>query len=191
MNGRVQTYLPGGCYMKKLIIIAVLAAAITGFAAAGGLVFQLGAGYHSSYIGELPSDVDAGLADLKSMPLGVGGYAGLGFGFGEKKMFSIGAEFAPSWTMSFSPLGLSSFGYQARGFVKFKPAGILTVTGFGGYAGNSFSGGSLDSFKSSGDAVFGARLTILFLYAEYAAIMPWDMSAVYKHDIGIGFAFFK
>jgi len=191
LDGRIQSYLPGGFYMKKLILIAVLTAAITGFAAAGGLVFQLGAGYHSSYIGELPSDVDAGIAELKSMPLGIGAYAGLGFGFGEKKVFSVGAEFAPSWTMSFSPLGLSSFGYQARGFVKFKPADLFTITGFGGYAGNSFSGGSLESFKSSGNAVFGVRATLFFIYAEYAAIMPWDMSAVYKNDLGIGFVFFK
>jgi len=177
--------------MKKLLILAVLTAAVTGFAAAGGLVFQLGAGYHSSYVGELPSDVDAGLAELKNMPLGVGGYAGLGWGFGEKKMFSLGAEFAPSWTMSFDPMGLSNFGYQVRGFLKFKPAKMLTLTGFGGYAGNSFAGGSLDEMINAGNAVFGARLTVLFLYAEYAAEMPWDMSSVYKHDIGIGFAFFK
>jgi len=177
--------------LKKLIILAVLTAAVTSFATAGGLVFQLGAGYHSSYVGELPSDIDAGLADLKSMPLGVGAYAGLGYGFGEKKMFSLGAEFAPSWDMAFDPLGLSSFGYQARGFLKFKPAGIFTITGFGGYAGTSFVGGSLDSMKSAGNAVLGARVTVLFMYAEYAAVMPWDMSSVYKHDIGIGFAFFK
>ncbi|RKX83516.1 MAG: hypothetical protein DRP70_14700, partial [Spirochaetes bacterium] len=89
--------------MKKLIILTVLVAAVTGFAAAGGLVFQLGAGYHSSYIGELPSDIDAEIADLKSLPLGVGGYVGLGYGFGEKKMLSLGAEFAPSWDFSLNP----------------------------------------------------------------------------------------
>ena len=177
--------------MKKMIILLVLAAAVTGFASAGGLVFHLGAGYQSSYIGELPSDVDAGMATLKSMPLGVGGYAGVGFGFGEKKMISLGAEFAPSWTMSFNPIGLSNFGYQVRGFLKFKPAKIITLTGFGGYAGNSFTGGDLDTMISAGNAVFGARITALFIYAEYAVEMPWDLSAVYKHDIGIGFAFFK
>jgi len=177
--------------MKKLIILAVLAASITGFAAAGGLVFQLGAGYHSSYIGELPSDIDSGMAELKSMPLGVGGYVGLGYGFGEKKTFSLGAEFAPSWDMSFDPLGMSGFGYQARGFVKFKPAKIFTLTGFGGYAGNSFAGGDLDSMISDGNPVFGARLTVLFMYAEYAAVMSSDMSSIFKNDIGIGFAFFK
>jgi len=169
----------------------VLAVAVTGFVTAGGLTFQLGAGYHSSYIGELPSDVDAGIADLKSMPLGIGGYAGLGYGFGDKKMISLGAEFAPSWTMSFDPMGVNSFGYQVRGFLKFKPAKMFTLTGFGGYAGSSFGGGSLSEIQNAGNAVFGARLTVLFLYAEYAAEMPWDLSSVYKHDIGIGFAFFK
>jgi hypothetical protein len=32
---------------------------------------------------------------------------------------------------------------------------------------------------------------VLFLYAEYAAVMSSDMSNIYKNDIGIGFAFFK
>ncbi len=31
-------------------ILVILAAVITGFAAAGGLVFHRGAGYHSSYV---------------------------------------------------------------------------------------------------------------------------------------------
>ena len=183
--------LPGGFTMKKLIILTILAAAVTGFAAAGGLVFQLGVGYHSSYVGELPSDVDTALEDLQNMPLGIGGYVGLGYGFGEKKMFSLGAEFAPSWDMSFNPMGVSNFGYQARGFLKFEPAKFFTLTGFGGYAGSSFFGGDLDEWKSGGNVVWGARLTILFIYAEYAAEMPWDMSSVLKHDIGIGFAFFR
>ncbi len=178
--------------MKKLIILAVFFAAITGFAAAGGLVFQVGAGYASSYVGDLPSDIPAGADTLKSMPLGIGGYAGLGYGFGDKKMFSIGGEFAPSWTISFDPLGVSNWSYQIRGFLKFKPAGLLTITGFGGYADGRLSGGDIsDPIKSGGGVAFGARLTVLFIYAEYAAVMPSDFSSVYKHDIGIGFAFFK
>ncbi|MCD6343578.1 MAG: hypothetical protein J7L76_07320 [Spirochaetaceae bacterium] len=176
--------------MKKLIILTVLVAAVTGFAAAGGLVFQLGAGYHSSYIGELPSDIDAEIADLKSLPLGVGGYVGLGYGFGEKKMLSLGAEFAPSWDFSLNPTGVSNFSYQGRGFLKFKPAGMLTATGFFGYGGNLINASSIDSFNSF-NPVFGGRITLLFLYAEYAAVLSSDWNDVAKHEIGLGFAFFK
>ena len=176
--------------MRKLIILAVLIAAVTGFAAAGGLVFQLGAGYHSAYVGELPSDIDAGLADLKSMPLGVGGYVGVGYGFGDKKTFSLGAEFAPSWDFSLNPMGVSNFGYQGRAFVKFKPAKLFTATGFFGYGGNLISSTSFDSLNTF-NPVIGGRITVLFLYAEYAAVMSEDWSRLAKHEIGLGFAFFK
>lgn len=173
--------------MKKFIVLAVLALTVTGFAAAGGLVFQLGAGYHSSYYNsDLPWDVPAG--DITNMPLGVGGYAGVGYGFGEKKAFSVGAEFAPSWDFSISPFGVSNFAYQIRGFVKWKPMGMLTLTGFGGYCGNAFPS---DWSVSNNDWAFGGRMTILFLYAEYAAVMSNDLSGVGKHEIGVGFAFFK
>jgi len=174
--------------MKKLIVLAVLGVIVTGFAAAGGLVFHAGAGYHSSYIGELPDDV---ASEVKALPLGVGGYAGLGYGFGANKKLSLGAEFAPSWDLALKPIGVSNFNYQVRGFAKFKPLDMLTLTGFGGYAGDILSGGDIDSLKSNGNAVVGARLTVLFLYAEYGMVVPWDFSDVYKHEIGLGFAFFK
>ncbi len=175
--------------MKKLIILTVLVAAVTGFAAAGGLVFQLGAGYHSSYIGDIPTQGNV-VDDVKSMPLGVGGYAGLGYGFGEKKMLSLGAEFAPSWDFSLNPMGVSNFSYQGRGFLKFKPAGMLTATGFFGYGGNLINATSIDSFNSF-NPVFGGRITLLFLYAEYAAVLSSDWGGIAKHEIGLGFAFFK
>ncbi len=175
--------------MKKLIVLAVLAAAVTGFAAAGGLVFQLGAGYHSSYIGDIPTQGTI-VDDVKSMPLGIGGYVGLGYGFGEKKRLSLGAEFAPSWDFSLSPTGVSNFSYQGRGFLKFKPAGMFTATGFFGYGGNLISATSIDSFNSF-NPVFGGRITLLFLYAEYAAVMNSDWGGIAKHEVGLGFAFFK
>ena len=175
--------------MKKLIILTVLVAAITGFAAAGGLVFQLGAGYHSSYIGDIPTQGNV-IDDVKSMPLGVGGYAGLGYGFGEKKMFSLGAEFAPSWDFSLNPIGVSSFGYQGRGFLKLKPAEIITATGFFGYGGNLINASSIDSFNSF-NPVFGGRITVLFLYAEYAAVLSSDWGGIASNEIGLGFVFFK
>lgn len=161
----------------------MLVVAFTGFAAAGGIVFQVGAGYHSSYYGDILSP------EVSSMPLGVGGYAGVGYGFGEKKMFSLGAEFAPSWDFSVSPFGVSNFAYQVRGFLKFKPAGLLTVTGFGGYVGNAFP---TDWGFSNNNWAFGGRVTLLFLYAEYSAVFNNQLTGgIAKHEIGLGFAFFK
>lgn len=175
--------------MKKLIILAVLIAAVTGLASAGGLAFQLGAGYHSSYIGELPTQNNV-VDSVTSMPLGIGGYVGLGWGFGEKKLLSVGAEFAPSWDFSLNPTGVSNFGYQGRAFVKFKPAGMFTATGFFGYGGNLIAVKDLDNLNSA-NPVFGGRITLLFLYAEYAAVLQSDWSNIAKHEVGIGFAFFK
>ena len=175
--------------MKKILILALLCAAVTGFAAAGGLVFHAGAGYHSSFVGEVPDDLDTGSSQLKTMPLGVGGYAGLGYGFGKKRL-SIGGEFAPSWDLSFDP-SVSNFGYQIRGFAKFKPLDMFTATGFVGWSGNQFLGADLNDWKDNGSAVIGGRITVLFLYAEYDVVMPWDFSEVMKHEVGLGFAIFK
>ena len=173
--------------MKKLIVLAVLVVAVTGFAAAGGLVFQLGAGYHSSYVS---ADLLA-VPDIEHMPLGVGGYAGLGYGFGEKKKISIGAEFAPSWDFALQDPYVSNFNYQARGFLKFKPLDILTVTGFGGYAGSSWLGTDIDVWQDNASWAVGARVTVLFLYAEYAAVLNSNYDGVAKNEIGLGFAIFK
>lgn len=176
--------------MKKLIILAVLCAAITGFAAAGGLVFQLGAGYHSTYIGEIPDSAGTALGELKTMPLGLGAYIGLGYGFGEKKLFSVGLEFAPSWDISFNPLGANNFGYAGRLFLKMKPADMFTLTGFAGYGGNLLSAideGSLNNANPQ----FGGRLTLFFLYIDYAAVLTSDWKNLAANQIGIGFAFFK
>ena len=117
--------------------------------------------------------------------------AGLGYGFGEKKMISVGAEFAPSWDLGFNPeISFSNFAYQIRGFVKFKPAGMFTITGFGGYAGTSLDLDAIPEITSNNMA-FGARVTVLFLYAEYAAVVTPDFSTIARNEIGLGFAFFK
>lgn len=175
--------------MKKIIVLITLCVIVTGFAAAGGLVFQLGAGYHSSF-GNF-SDAPASVGEIKAMPLGVGGYAGLGYGFGDKKKLSIGAEFAPSWDLCLNPMGVSNFNYQIRAFTKFKPVGMVTVTGFAGYAGDIMAGTDIETIKANGNAVLGARVTLLFLYAEYDVVIPWDFSEINKHEVGIGFAIFK
>lgn len=175
--------------MKKLIILAVLIAAVTGLASAGGLAFQLGAGYHSSYIGELPNQGNI-VDSVTSMPLGIGGYVGLGWGFGENKVLSVGAEFAPSWDFSLNPTGVSNFGYQGRAFLKLKPANMFTFTGFFGYGGQLIAIKNMEDLNSA-NPVFGGRITLLFIYAEYAAVLQSNWSTIAKHEIGIGFAFFK
>ena len=124
------------------------------------------------------------------MPLGVGGYAGLGYGFGGNNFLSLGLEFAPSWDLALDPLGVSNFNYQGRGFVKLKPANILTATAFVGYAGNLIAAQDIEAFNNF-NPVLGARVTALMLYAEYAAILQTDWSGIYKHEIGFGFAIIK
>lgn len=168
----------------------ILCAVVTGFATAGGLVFQLGAGYHSTYIGDIPSSGDVALEELKSMPLGLGAYIGLGYGFGEKKLFSLGLEFAPSWDVSFSPLGVNNFSYAGRLFLKMKPADMFTLTGFFGYGGNLISAIDTGSLNNA-NPQFGGRLTLFFIYIDYAAVLSSDWSTLAANQIGIGFAFFK
>ncbi|MCG8454191.1 MAG: hypothetical protein MI717_13530 [Spirochaetales bacterium] len=176
--------------MKRIFALAVLCMAITGFAAAGGLVFHAGAGYHSSYIGMLPTNVDDSIETLKAMPLGVGGYVGLGYGFGEKKVFSLGVEAAPAWDLALQPIAVSNFSIQGRGFLKLKPMDILTLTAFVGWGGNLATAKDINSLLTS-NLVLGGRITALFLYAEYGAVMQQDFSGILRHEIGLGFAIFK
>lgn len=171
--------------MKKLVVLAVLLAAVAGFAAAGGLDFHLGAGYHSSYFSD---SVTVPSGNPSSYPLGVGAYGGIGYGFGERKMLNLGVEFAPYWDLGLTPVAVSNFAYQARAYLKLKPAGMLTVTGFGGYVGNAFPS---DWGFDTNEWAFGARVTILFLYAEYAAVFTNDLDGIVQNQIGIGFALFK
>ena len=54
-----------------------------------------------------------------------------------------------------------------------------------------FLGGDIDDYKANSNLALGARLTLLFLYAEYDVVMPWDFSGINKHEVGLGFALFK
>jgi len=176
--------------MKKLILLGIIGILVTGIAAAGGLTFQLGAGYHSSYVGEVPSDGEDIVKELKNMPLGIGGYVGLGWGFGEKKALGLGLEFAPSWDFMLQDPYISNFAYQGRLFLKWKPMKIFTLTGFFGYGGNTLNAKDFENVNNF-NPLFGGRVTVLFLYAEYAAVFRPDWSQLAKHEIGIGFAFFR
>ncbi len=173
--------------MKKFIALAILCAVVTGFAAAGGLTFHGGAGYHSSYF----SSKIAVPKDIKALPLGVGVYAGLGYAFGDDEKFSLGGEFAPNWDFSVDPFGLSNFCYQARVFAKLKFMDDLTIAAFGGYAGNQFFGANWQAWQDNASWAVGARLTAFFIYAEYAAILNDQVNGITKNEIGLGVAIFK
>ncbi len=173
--------------MKKIILVLILSLVAVGFSMAGGLDFQLGAGYHSSYYSTEIGAPD----DITALPLGVGGYVGVGYGFGDSQFLNLGIEFAPSWDLSISPWGVSNFNYQARGYVKVKPLEMLTVTGFGGYAGNAFLGYDWKEYQENASWSVGARLTFLFLYAEYSAILNSSYDGITKSEIGVGVKIFN
>ncbi len=173
--------------MKKLVLVLVLCVVAAGISMAGGLDFHLGAGYHSSYFS---AKVEAP-EDIKALPIGVGGYAGIGFGLGQSGLLNLGVEFAPSWDLAVPSFKTSNFSYQARAYVKVKPMDILTVTGFGGYSGNQYFGADWNAWEKSASWAVGARVTALFLYAEYAAILNSSYDGITKSEIGVGFAFFK
>ena len=180
--------------VRRIALLIVLSVSAAGFAAAAGLDLHLGAGYHSSYVGTAPpANFKAGTEALKAMPLGIGGYVGLGYGFGPGNLLNIGAEFAPSWDFSINPLGPSNFGFQARAYAKLKPLKLLTVAVFGGFSGN-LTGSTENPATFVGSPVLGVRATVLFIYAEYAAVLPalnLDVTGIAEHEIGIGFALFK
>ena len=184
--------------MKRAIVLVVVGILMVTPAMAGELVFHLGAGYHMSFYDSPPdfqfskgsNPIDTA-ESLKALPIGAGAYGGLGYGFGSASLLSLGLEFAPSWSFSFIPVFVSNFGYQLRMFCKVKPIDAFTATVFTGWAGNQFFGKDIEGWKDKGNGTAGARLTILPIYVEYAAIFPWDFSTVMKNEVGIGFALYR
>ena len=181
--------------VRRIVLLIVLGVSAAGFAAASGLDFHLGAGYHSSYVGTAPpANFESGIDTLKAMPLGIGGYVGLGYGFGPEKRISIGVEFAPSWDFSIDPPGATNFGFQGRAYAKLKPLKLFSVAVFGGFAGNLLTGSAENPATLVGSPILGIRATVFFVYAEYAAVLPelnLSVNGIAEHEIGIGFAIFK
>lgn len=179
--------------MKKFItLIALLMIAAT-MSFAGGFDLHLGFGYHSSYVGSIPGSFGDGAEEVKAMPLGIGGYLGLGYGFGDKKIVNIGVELAPSWDFALLPPGVSNFAFQGRTYLKIKPIELLTLTAFGGFQGN-LSGNFEDPASFTGYPVLGARISVFFIYAEYTAVLPGLVSGdtgIAKHEIGVGLALLR
>ncbi len=173
--------------MKKFMALVILCAAVTGFAAAGDLVFHGGAGYHSSYF----SSKLAVPKNIRSLPLGIGAYIGVGYAFGEKEKFAMGAEFSPSWDLAVKPFALSNFCYQARAFAQLKASEDVTITAFGGYAGNQFFGANWPAWRDSASWAAGARVRAFFIYAEYVAIFNNQVTGITKNEVALGVSVFK
>lgn len=177
--------------MKKLFVLTVLLIAVAGFAAAGGLDFHLGAGWHSSFFGDIDGidNFSPSLSKAKAMPLGIGGYVGLGYGFG-KQLLNLGIEFAPSWDFSLAGYKVTNLALQGRAYLKFKFADILTAAAFGGYTLN-LAGSTDDPGSLVGTPVVGARVTVLFIYAEYGMNLRPSFDGIAKHEVGLGVAIFR
>jgi len=179
--------------MKKIILIVLIAAALTGIAGAGGLDMHFGLGYQAQYFGNYSEMNTDFTGDTSWMPYGIGAYAGVGYGFGAKKVVSVGIEPAIAMGINFSDnLALANIVIQGRGYLKFKPAKAFTVTGFGGISYDMYgaiSGGEQFS-KELLAPMAGARITILFLYAQYDVTF-YEAPLPLRHGFGVGFAFKK
>ncbi|RKX80650.1 MAG: hypothetical protein DRZ90_10385 [Spirochaetes bacterium] len=179
--------------VKKVVLIVLLAAALTGFASAGGLDMHFGLGYQAQYFGDY-SDMNTDFTgDTAWMPYGIGAYAGVGYGFGDRKVISVGIEPAIAMGINFTNnIALANMVIQGRGYLKFKPAKAFTVAGFGGVSYDMYGALSGDQTFSKNllAPMAGARITLLFLYAQYDVTFyeaPYPM----RHGFGVGFAFKK
>jgi len=161
--------------MRKAILLIMGFCLCAGLVMAEGREFQAGAGYYAGFWGpSMPGF-------LEIMPLGLSAYGGIGYGFGDSQAFSLGFEAAASWGLPVSMrlYERSNRSLQGRIFAKYNNSEIFSITGFGG-----FNGGFLIITP-----VFGARITVLSFYFEYAAVTARDCSSVYLHSIGLGFSF--
>ncbi len=179
--------------MKKIILMVLVTVAVTGFAAAGGLDMHFGMGYQAQYFGDY-SDMNTSFTeDTSWMPYGIGAYAGVGYGFGAKQVVSVGFEPAIAMGINFSnDIALANMVIQGRGYLKFKPAKAFTVTGFGGVSYDMYGvlAGDQTFSKEILAPMAGARITLLFLYAQYDVTF-YEAPLPMRHGFGVGFAFKK
>ena len=179
--------------MKKIILIALVAVALTGVAGAGGLDLHFGLGYNAQYFGDY-SDLNTDFAgDAAWMPYGIGAYAGVGYGFGAKKVFNIGFEPAIAMGVNFqNELAIANMVIQGRAYMKLRPANAFTIAAYGGFSYDIYGGtANGESFNLTEFApVVGGRITLLFLYAQYDVTFYNDPYPL-RHSFGVGFAFKK
>ena len=178
--------------MKKIIFIALIAVVLTGVAGAGGLDLHFGLGYNAQYFGDY-SGLSTDFGGAGWMPYGIGAYAGVGYGFGAKKVFNIGFEPAVSMGVNFSDsMAIANIVMQGRAYLKIRPANAFTVAAYGGFSYDIYGGTVNDAPLSMSQfaPVVGGRVTLLFLYAQYDVTFyndPYPM----RHSFGLGFAFKK
>ncbi len=155
--------------MKRIIFIALITVVLTGVAGAGGLDLHFGLGYNAQYFGDYSSLNTAFEGDAAWMPYGIGAYAGVGYGFGAKKVFNIGFEPAISMGVNFrNDLAIANIVLQGRAYVKIKPSNAFTIAGYGGFSYDVYGGtvGGQDFSLTELAPVVGGRITLLFLYAQ-------------------------
>ena len=179
--------------MKKTILIVLVAVVLTGFAGAGGLDMHFGLGYQAQFFGDF-SELNTNVTtDTAWIPYGIGAYAGFGYGFGARQVISIGVEPAIAMGVSFSNnVALANIIIQGRGYFKFKPANAITLAAFGGFSYDTYGALSGDTTFSMSELapMAGARITLLFLYAQYDVTF-YEAPLPLRHSFGVGFAFKK
>jgi hypothetical protein len=154
---------------------------------------HFGLGYNAQYFGDYSGLNTDFTGDAAWMPYGIGAYAGVGYGFGAKKVFNIGFEPAVSMGVNFqSDLAISNIVVQGRAYMKLRPANAFTIAAYGGISYDIYGGESngvpvsLTEFAP----VVGGRITLLFLYAQYDVTFYNDPYPL-RHGFGVGFAFKK
>jgi len=179
--------------VKKIILIVLVAVLAAGAAGAGGLDMHFGMGYQAQYFGDYSDMNTAFTEDTSWMPYGIGAYAGIGYGFGARSVVSVGIEPAIAMGINFSnDIALANMVVQGRAYLKLKPAKAFTIAGFGGVSYDMYGALSGDeTFKKDLLApMAGARITLLFLYAQYDVTF-YENPYPLRHGFGVGFAFKK
>ncbi len=178
--------------MKKSILTILILALAVGFAGAGGLDTHFGLGYNAQFFGDY-ADLDASFStNVGWMPYGIGGYAGVGYGFGARQLINLGVESGVNMGVNFkNDVSIADIVIQGRAYLKFKFAKQFTLAAYGGYAFNMFAGSSNGASFSfnEGAPVVGGRLTLLFLYAQYDVTLYKNPLYPLHHNFGVGFAF--
>ncbi|RKX72870.1 MAG: hypothetical protein DRP60_12970 [Spirochaetes bacterium] len=179
--------------MKRIILIVLVTIVMAGFAGASGLDMHFGMGYQAQYFGDYSEMNTSFSEDTSWMPYGIGAYAGIGYGFGARNVVSVGIEPAIAMGINFSNnVALANMVIQGRAYFKLKPAKAFTIAGLGGISYDMYGALSGDqTFKKDLLApMAGARITLLFLYAQYDVTF-YENPYPLRHGFGVGFAFKK
>ena len=174
--------------MKKVIVIAVLFLIVTAFATAGGFDWHIGLGYSASYVGDLDS-INTSFNDENWFPFGIGTYVGAGYGFGYNKAIAIGVEYSFTWSFQ-STFIMSVMSNQFRGYLKWKPGGggIFSLALLGGGASDRVTYAGIGISDNLWSGMVGARVTVLFLYGEYAMVfLPEGIPPRSAFTFGVAF----